>query len=214
MKWDTYVIHSTFAPETKQYEGRRLADIAREKAKDCFDMLLDIVCADELRTSYGDPLPDDSRADWEARAEFWHDDRMLIAGSDAGAHLDMICSFNYTTMLLADGVREQKLITLEEAVRQITSVPADLYGFSGRGVIREGGHADIVVFDEATVKPHNPEFRTDLPAGAGRLVAGAAGIEKVFVAGRQVVADGKYTDARPGRILRSGVDTVTPSLAY
>jgi N-acyl-D-aspartate/D-glutamate deacylase len=213
-KWDQYKIFQTFTPETEKYAGRLLRDIAQEEGKDSFNALLDIVCADGLRTVFGDQEPNDSRADWEARAELWRDERMIIAGSDAGAHLDMICSFNYTTMLLEDGVRNQGLLSLEEAVRQITKVPADLYGLVGRGVIEEGSAADLVVFDPDTVGPERLDMVFDLPAGAGRLFAGAKGIHNVFVSGEEVVTSGKFTEARPGRVLRSGKDTVTPSMQY
>ena len=95
---------------------------------------------------------------------------------------------------------------------ELTSRPADLYGLVGRGRLVAGAHADVVVFDEAEIGSEPMETRFDLPAGAGRLYAAARGVDRVLVAGEDIVVDGSYTDARPGRILRSGRDTVTPSL--
>ena len=139
----------------------------------------------------------------------WRNRDAVIGGSDAGAHLDMMCGAIYTTSLLGHGVREHQVVTLEEAVRLITDVPARLYGLKERGRIAPGWHADLVMFDPATVD-HGPE-RTcyDLPAGAPRLVADAYGISSVIVGGVEVCRDGAATGAMPGTILRSGRDTET-----
>jgi N-acyl-D-aspartate/D-glutamate deacylase len=151
----------------------------------------------------------DDEADWKARAQVWRNKDAVIGGSDAGAHLDMMCGAIYTTSLLGHGVREHQVVTLEEAVRLITNVPARLYGLKERGRIAEGWHADLVMFDPATVD-HGPELtRYDLPAGAPRLVADAKGITSVWVAGTEVCHDGVATGAMPGTVLRSGRDTET-----
>jgi N-acyl-D-aspartate/D-glutamate deacylase len=121
----------------------------------------------------------------------------------------MMCGAIYTTSLLGHGVREHQVVSLEEAVRLITDVPARLYGLKERGRIMPGWHADLVMFDPATVD-HGPE-RTcyDLPSGAPRLVADAYGISSVIVGGVEVCRDGAATGAMPGTILRSGRDTET-----
>jgi N-acyl-D-aspartate/D-glutamate deacylase len=92
-------------------------------------------------------------------------------------------------------------------------VPAEFYGLRDRGVLREGWKADVVVFDAATVAPAAEVMRYDLPAGAGRLVSDAIGVEHVVVNGTPLVRDGALTDARPGALLRSGQDTMSPRLA-
>jgi N-acyl-D-amino-acid deacylase len=95
--------------------------------------------------------------------------------------------------VLGEYVRQRKVITLEEAVRKMTSLPAAHFGFSGRGVIAEGAAADLVVFDPATVKDE-----ATYPAPH----AYASGMPHVIVNGVFVVRDGKVTGARPGQILR------------
>ena len=106
----------------------------------------------------------------------WRHPGAVIGGSDAGAHLDMMCGAVYTTSLLGKGVREHQVVTLEEAVRLVTDVPARFYGLTERGRIAPGWHADLVLFDPATIG-HGPErTRYDLPSGAPRLVADAQGI--------------------------------------
>jgi N-acyl-D-aspartate/D-glutamate deacylase len=208
-QWDRLVIVETFAAENADATGRSVGEIAAARGGEPFDTLLDIVIADELRTGLSPPLTGDAEADWRARAEVWRHPGAVIGGSDAGAHLDMMCGAIYTTSLLGRGVRDHRVVTLEEAVRLITDVPARFYGLSERGRIEPGWHADLVLFDPATVD-HGPErTRYDLPAGAPRLVADAYGISSVWVGGVEVCRDGTATGALPGTVLRSGRDTET-----
>jgi N-acyl-D-aspartate/D-glutamate deacylase len=121
----------------------------------------------------------------------------------------MMCGAVYSTSLLGTGVRNRQLISLEEAVRQLTSVPAQLYGLRDRGALAEGAWADVVVFDPATVGPGPERTRTDLPDGAPRLYADARGVEHVLVNGTEIVRGGELTGSLPGHLLRSGRDTRT-----
>jgi N-acyl-D-aspartate/D-glutamate deacylase len=210
--WGRKVIVETFTPETKRYEGRIVADIAAEEGKDPFDALLDIVCADGLRTSFCNLAIPDTDEDWAARASIWRDPRAVVGASDAGAHLDMLTTFSFSTTLLQEGVRQHSLLTLEEAVRLLTDVPAHLYGLRDRGRLTEGAWADIVIFDEATVGRGPVYTSEDLPAGAARLCSDALGIGHVLVNGEEIVANGELTGAIPGILLRSGRDTATPAL--
>ncbi|SOJ53677.1 D-aminoacylase [Mycobacterium simulans] len=208
-QWERLSLVETFAPENADATGRSVGDVAAARGGAPFDTLLDIVIADELRTGLSPPLAGDEAADWRLRADVWHHPHAVIGGSDAGAHLDMMCGAIYTTSLLGHGVRKHKVVTLEEAVRLITDVPARLYGLTDRGRIAPGWHADLVLFDPATID-HGPErTRYDLPAGAPRLVADAHGITCVWVGGVEVCRDGVATGATPGTVLRSGRDTET-----
>jgi N-acyl-D-aspartate/D-glutamate deacylase len=209
--WGRLVIVETFAPENGDATGRRVGEVAAARGGEPFDTLLDIVIADELRTGLTPAPFGDDAADWRMRAEVWRQRDAVSGGSDAGAHLDMMCGAIYTTSLLGHGVREHQVVTLEEAVRLITDVPARLYGLKERGRIAPGWHADLVMFDPATID-HGPE-RTcyDLPAGAPRLIADAHGITSVWVGGVEVCHDGVATGAMPGTVLRSGRDTETVS---
>jgi N-acyl-D-aspartate/D-glutamate deacylase len=210
--WATKVIYDVVAPENKQYEGRTVGEIAAEQGRDPWDALVDIVLADELLTSFGTVVIPETDDDWKARVEFWRDSRAVIGASDAGAHLDLLASFNYATVLLGEAVRERQVLSLEEAIHLITDVPARLYGLVERGRLEEGWHADVVVLDPATVHSDDVAMRFDLPGGAGRLYAGARGIEHVLVNGEAIVRDGALTESRSGTLLRSGRDTRTPSL--
>ena len=212
LRWDRLQIGETFAPENEGLSGRTVADVAAERGADPFDALLDVVVADDLRTVLMPPARGDDPESWQLRSQAWRDPRVVIGASDAGAHLDMLATFSYSTSLLAAN-RAHALVPLEEAVHLLTDVQARLYGIRDRGRIAEGWHADLVVFDEDRVGPGPVHTRHDLPAGAGRLYAEAEGIEHVLVNGTEIVAGGALTGDRPGTLLRSGQDTETVEVA-
>jgi N-acyl-D-aspartate/D-glutamate deacylase len=205
--WGILTIAETFAPENAGLKGRTVREVAAEQGKDPFDALLDVVVADELRTGLQTPDFGNDPASWRERAEAFRDPRTIIGGSDAGAHLDMMCGAVYSTTLLGPAVRDHGVVTLEEAVHHLTDVPARLYGLRGRGRLAEGWAADLVVFDPATVGPGPLHTRTDLPGGASRLYADAVGVHHVLVNGVPIVSEGEATTETPGQLLRSGRDT-------
>jgi N-acyl-D-aspartate/D-glutamate deacylase len=207
--WENMAIDETFEPANAPLAGRKLGAVAKERGRPAFDTLLDIALSERLRTSFSPFIPGDDEASWQLRAKVWRDPRTVIGASDAGAHLDMIDTFTCTTSLLGPGVRERGLIPLEEAVRQLSDVPARLYGVRERGRLAPGWRADVVVFDESRVGPGPIHTRHDLPAGAGRLYAEAEGIEHVLVNGIEIVRGKQFTGALPGTVLRSGRDTET-----
>jgi N-acyl-D-aspartate/D-glutamate deacylase len=208
-RWETYLVLDTFSPETKRYAGRNVGDIGAEEGKDPFDALADIVCADDLHTTFTFDRPEPSAADWDVKLEIMRDPRARIGASDAGAHLDFSASYDYPTRLLGEIVRDRGLMPLEEMVSRLTAAPAELYGLSDRGQLVEGAWADMVIFDAETISSTPYQMKSDLPGGAERLVSDAIGIEHVFVNGIEIVADGRFNQERPGRVLRSGVDTTT-----
>jgi N-acyl-D-aspartate/D-glutamate deacylase len=99
------------------------------------------------------------------------------------------------------------LLSWEDAIHQLTDVPARLYGLRHRGRIAEGFFADLVVLDPERVGHRSEYTRDDLPGGASRLYAEADGIEHVVVNGTEIARHGDLTGATPGTVLRSGTDT-------
>jgi N-acyl-D-aspartate/D-glutamate deacylase len=205
--WGAMTVFDTVSPANRGFDGRTIADIAAERGCGEFDTLLDVCLADDLLTSFGRPDVPATAADWQARVDIWRDGRAVIGASDAGAHLDLLATFNYPTKVLAEPVRQHGLLSFEEAVHRMTAVQADLYGLIDRGRLVEGAHADVVLIDEATVESDPVSMRPDLPGGAARLYAGATGVDDVLVGGVPVVAGGAFTDHRPGRVLRGGTDS-------
>ncbi len=208
--WANLTVHATFNPDNKRLEGRTIGDIAADLNKSPFDTMLDLAISEGLRTMFMPPAVGGDTALWKVRGQLWLDERTVIGASDAGAHLDMIDTFAFSTQVLGNGVREFKAIGLEQAIHQLTQVPAELFGLRERGLLRTGWHADVVVFDPKTVGSGPVHMRPDLPCNEPRIYADAYGIDHVFVNGVQIIRDGEHTNARPGTALRSGKDTYTP----
>jgi N-acyl-D-aspartate/D-glutamate deacylase len=204
-----YVIGDTYSEANRGLAGRVVRDIAAERNADPFDTLVDIVIADDLRTVLWPSAPDDDDAHWKLRAALWEDPDVLLGGSDAGAHLDRMCGASYPTQFLADVLRGRQLVPLERAVHQLTQAPAGLIGLRDRGVIADGAHADLLLFDPATVGSGPATLVDDLPGGSVRMTAASTGVVRVLVNGVATVVDGQPTGELPGTVLRSGRDTET-----
>jgi N-acyl-D-aspartate/D-glutamate deacylase len=129
--------------------------------------------------------------------------RGVMTFSDSGAHLSQICDSSIHTHLLGHWVRDREEFTLEEAVRMITLAPALAWGFTDRGLLREGMAADVNIFDPRTVGPAVPELVNDLPGGGHRLEQRSHGFLATLVAGQVTIRDGVRTGASPGRLLRN-----------
>jgi len=207
--WDAYLLLETFTDEYKRFVGRPLGEAALELGTTAWDLLADLAVADGLRTVIATQDRGTDDQSWVERVKVWRDPRALPGASDAGAHLDMIDSFAMSTTMLAEAVRKRDLLPIEEAIHYLTGAPATLYGLHDRGLVDVGRHADLVVLDPTRVGPAPVYTRFDMPAGAGRVYGEADGIEHVFVNGVEAVTANRFTDARPGRILRSGTDTHT-----
>ncbi|MFZ9230868.1 MAG: N-acyl-D-amino-acid deacylase family protein [Ilumatobacteraceae bacterium] len=207
--WGDYVIGDTYSEANRGLKGRVVRDIANERGRSSFGTLLDIVIADELRTVLWPTPQDDDAESWRMRAELWQDERAIIGGSDAGAHLDRMCGAPYPTRWLSDCIRGRQLVPVEHAVKMMTSAPARLFGFTDRGVLREGAFADVVVFDPQAVGSEDAALVTDLPGDSSRLTAGSFGVKRVLVNGVVIVEDGVANGRVPGSVLKSGRDTYT-----
>jgi N-acyl-D-aspartate/D-glutamate deacylase len=206
--WENFIIADT---ANKEIQGKTVGEIARASNKEPIDAILDIAIADNLRTVFA--LPSDSRDEpsWKRRAELWRDNRTVVGASDAGAHLDMLEAFAFSSHLLAT-CRDYQLMSLEETVRQLTEIPAQLLGLKERGLVKEGWVADLVVFDPDRIGATEAYIRNDLPGAEMRLYADPIGVDHVIVNGTPIVEDGKHTGATPGVVLRSGRDTETSTL--
>jgi N-acyl-D-aspartate/D-glutamate deacylase len=207
--WAECTISDVGSPSLSGVVGRRLADLVPEYGYDPFDALLNIVVQDELVPGISTPVSGDDDASWAERRRLWADRRTIVGGSDAGAHLDMMSTFDCYVTFVAEAVRKRRLISLAEAIHLITDVPARLYGVRERGRLAPGYHADLLVFDLKTIGPGQVEARTDLPAGGWRLYSEAVGIHHTFVNGVEIAKDGVLTGAVGGKVLRSGRDTAT-----
>ena len=199
--WDRLVLRLAASEGLRHWQDRSVAEIAAAQGRTPLDAFCALVLEDDLATQWGVVL---MNHDERAVAELIRHPAGLLALSDAGAHVDTLCDQGFTTYLLGHWVRELGALALEEAVRLVTSVPAERYGLRGRGRLAPGYAADLVLFDPARVAMRPTEMVYDLPRGQRRLLQRAEGIVDVFVNGVPVVADGAPAGRRPGRVLRGG----------
>jgi len=199
--WERITVHEVKNPSLKHMEGRTVAQLAAERGVDGVDALLDLTLEDDLENEFT-MQSFNTRAD--RMAEILNDPTVLIGLGDGGAHLDMLCDAGYPSYVLGTWVRERKVLTLEEAVRRMTSDPADFFGIRDRGRVAPGLAADLVLFDPATVgSAGRPERVYDLPGGAKRMVMRSRGIELTLVNGVPTWERGALTGAAAGAVLRS-----------
>ena len=199
--WERITLHEVRSPELKPLEGLSVAEIARAQGQDGVDAFLDTAVADDLACEY-------TMASFNTRvdrmAELLNDPSILIGLGDGGAHVDMLCDSGYPTYLLGTWVRDRKVLSLEEAVRRLTSDPAKFFGISDRGWLRAGLAADVAVFDPDTVGSSNRgERRYDLPGGGKRMVMPSRGVAYTLVNGEVVYDHGEIVADNAGRVLRS-----------
>ena len=178
---------------------RSLADIASEQNKDPVEVFIDLSLDKGLKQFFIQPLVNENE---EYALEMIKHPRAVVTFSDSGAHVSQIMDSSLQTHLLSYWVRNKQAVTLEEAVRMLSFVPASHWGLNGRGLLREGWQADVVIFNPDTVAPMMPELVFDLPAGARRLKQKATGIMGTIVNGEVVLRNNEHTGALPGRLLR------------
>jgi len=201
-KWERLEVKEVRNPAMQSLVGKTVAEIAKERGKDGVDTFLDLALEDDLGIEYTMAL---FNATEERIPELIRDTRTMVGLSDGGAHVDMLCDAGYCTYLLGTWVRDRQVLSLEHAIKRITSEPADFFGIKSRGRLLPGMAADVVVFDYNTVGSNRRgEMRNDLPGGGRRLVMPARGIEHVVVNGQVLYDEGRASDTLPGQVLRSG----------
>jgi N-acyl-D-aspartate/D-glutamate deacylase len=135
--------------------------------------------------------------------------RALFGLSDAGAHVGTVCDTSFTTFMLTHWVRERAKdkLPLAQAVEMMTRRNARYLGLNDRGVIAVGMRADLNLIDPVRLSMGTPELVRDLPAGGKRFLQKAHGYIGTWVNGERVQSEGAITSARPGRLVRMGVDS-------
>ena len=200
-RWDLISVNKVARKESQSLEGKSIAEIATAEHKSPIDAMLDLALAEDLETTFEDST---TQGDEQAVKEIFCNPNVLLGQSDAGAHVASgNPGFGYATLMLAYWVRERKLMTLEDAIKKLTFLPASIFGIHDRGLLRRGLAADIFVFDPAQIDLAAPQKVTDLPAGAPRFTQGAKGIHYTIVNGKVLMDNGAHTGAYPGKVLRS-----------
>jgi N-acyl-D-aspartate/D-glutamate deacylase len=201
--WDATLISE--CPTEPELNERNLAEVASERGVDAADLVLDLGLASNLDARFRMGV---MNTDEKAVADLIAHPSTMLGLSDAGAHASQLCDAPFATDLLSRWVREKEVLTLEQAVRLLTSRAADIFGITDRGRLREGLAADVTIFDPDTVGCSPLRRVHDQPAGADRLISEARGVRAVIVNGTVIREEG--TDVvdpegdLPGTVLRGG----------
>ncbi len=187
-----------FALDGVDWDDPTVEEVARRRNVHPVEACLDLMIADENQI-FVQPIVNE-RPD-EVLGLLRHP-RTLATFSDSGAHVAQEMGSSLQTHMLNYWVRKRQAFTLEEAVRMLTFDNASAWDLHDRGLVRPGMVADLLVFDEANVRPALPTVQTDLPGGARRLVQKAEGIVATIVGGAVTLENGASTGAMPGRLLK------------
>jgi N-acyl-D-aspartate/D-glutamate deacylase len=188
-----------FVFDTVEGPHRSVAEVARERGQHPAETMIELALEKNLDLFFLQPVANE---DQDVALEIMRHPRTVTTFSDSGAHVSQLMDSSLQTHVLSHWVRERQAFTLPQAVRMLTFVPATLWGFADRGLVREGMAADLMVFDPDTIAAEMPEVVDDLPAGARRLVQRTRGIAATVVNGEVLLRDGKPTGALPGQLLR------------
>jgi len=139
----------------------------------------------------------------EALEEVLTSDHILPGLGDAGAHVGQIMDAGWTTFVMRYWARERGVYSVEEAVRRMTSAPAEVIGLTDRGTLEVGKRADVNVIDYDRLHEKTPEYVRDFPNDAGRFIQRAEGFTATVCNGDVILAHDQHTGARPGRVLRA-----------
>jgi len=185
--------------DTVEGPHRSVAAVARSRNQHPAECMIELALEKNFDLFFLMPVANE---DQDIALEIMRHPRTVTTFSDSGAHVSQLMDSSLQTHLLYHWVRTKQAFTLERAVHMLTQVPATLWGFHDRGLIREGMAADLVVFDPDTIMAEMPEVVDDLPAGARRLVQRTRGVAATVVNGEVLLRNGKHTGALPGQLLR------------
>jgi len=178
---------------------RSISQVARESNRDPLEVIIDAALEKHLKQFFIQPIVNE---DQDLVLAMMRHPRSVVTFSDSGAHVSQIMDSSIQTHLLGYWVRDRQALTLEQAIRKITFDLASFWGLNGRGLLREGNMADVVIFDPDKIAPEMPTLEYDLPAGARRLKQKSTGIRATIVNGEVLLRDNQHTGALPGRLLR------------
>jgi N-acyl-D-amino-acid deacylase len=178
---------------------KSIAQLAQERGQDPIDVIIDLALEKHMHQFFIQPIVNENQ---DIVLAMMRHPRSVVTFSDSGAHVSQIMDSSIQTHLLGYWVRDRQALTLEQAVRKITFELAQFWGLKGRGLLREGSAADVVVFDANKIAPLMPTVDHDLPAGARRLKQKSEGIKATIVNGEVLMRNNEHTGALPGQLLR------------
>jgi N-acyl-D-aspartate/D-glutamate deacylase len=201
--WNKVKILEVHEERNRKYEGLSVAQLAEMTGKDPLDAWLDFALDDGLKTEFG--LIDFVNGDKYAVGEILKHPFTHLSVSDGGAHTKYLTISAWPTYFLSHWIRDEKLMSLEDAHWKMSALPAWLIGLRDRGLVREGMAADIIVydFDKLGMQYDTPVYANDFPGGERRLIQKPVGLHYTLVNGVVTFEDGNCSGALPGKLLRS-----------
>ena len=193
-------------PDYEPAPDTSIAAMAAGRGIDADELMYDLLLARDGRELLLRPLVGYSDLTLDPVREMLLEPSTVLGVGDGGAHVRVICDASTPTSMLTHWVRDRSRgakLPIETVVHKMTKNNADLYGFADRGVVAPGTRADLNVIDMQRLTLHAPEFRSDLPGGAARLVQTAEGYVATLVAGTVTRRNDADTGARPGALVRS-----------
>lgn len=165
----------------------------------------DVLLADEGRAMLYVAIANYALGNLDHVADLLGRTRSSVLGlGDGGAHYSMVCDASYPTFVLTHWLERDggRWLSIQDAVRLLTSIPAALFGLTDRGVVAAGARAHLNVIDLQQLRLSPVHVRHDLPAGGRRLDQTADGYRATLVNGRPILVDDEYTEEMPGRLVR------------
>lgn len=198
--WEKIIFCQSSNEKHKFLEGKNISQISSALNIDCLDWILDHAIDGGMDSVFLALLLNN---DDKYVGPILQHSNSVVSLSDAGAHLSFFCDAGYGLYFLDHWVKQNKLISLEEAIYKLTGRQADIFRLPGRGRLVPGQAADMILFDPDTVGVTS-SFRTnDLPGGGSRLNASAEGLYGVWINGSRIYENHKHkTDILPGKLIR------------
>jgi len=180
-------------------EGRSLADVAKERNVGLAECIIDLSLTHDLGVHF---LAENMGHDASDRiGAILADKHVHVGASDGGAHIVSFSTYGDTSYLFSEFVRSTKSLSIEDAVKKITSETAAIWGIKNRGLLREGYAADIVVFDPDTIARGEERHVFDVPGNGMRYVRSSEGVDTVIVNGAIAYDQSGYHEAHTGQIV-------------
>jgi N-acyl-D-amino-acid deacylase len=198
-QWDAVTVAKVNRDEHKPLLNKSIREVAELQHKQPVDAFLDLAIAENLELGITVQL---INANPNAVAGLISRPEVMIGLSDAGAHVSQHCEAGSPTYMLREWVFKNRVMSLETAIKRVTSEPADFLELKSKGRIATGMDADLVVFDPATVGTQPLEWVNDLPGGASRLIERSQGIAYSIIGGEVIFADNEYQGLLTGRVLK------------
>ena len=199
--FENIVVTGPVSENSKKWLDHTIGLVATKTGKHPVDAMLDIVVEDKLETEFFSMPPNGKL---EYLREIVDNPYVLFGVSDGGAHTKFLTAGRYPTETLIKIVRENKMISLEDAHWRLSALPAQLAGCPDRGVLKVGAPADIIIYDYENMEILPSEVTYDLPGGEWRRVQRAKGYKYIMVNGEITIKDDEQTNTYSGQLLRHG----------